>query len=113
MAVTIIEALENAKHNIKTGKKLPPVLDLAIDQLNNAIVLLEKGYSIEDEVEPLLEKYNDVESVPSKEEMLVISKEKLDYYIQKDNLAEALLQAGVDNWSGYAEAMKIYESYKQ
>ena len=40
---------------------------LAKDQLHNAIVLLDKGYDIYDEVEPLLEKYGKVEDVPKKQ----------------------------------------------
>jgi hypothetical protein len=32
-------------------------------------VLLEKGYNLYDEVEPLLEEYGDVDSVPDKEEV--------------------------------------------
>ena len=43
------------------------LLPLLKSQLNNAIVLLEKGYSVYDEVEPLLEKYGDVENVPDQD----------------------------------------------
>jgi len=39
------------------------------EQLNNAVELLDKGYSIWDEVEPLLEKYGSVENVPEKEDV--------------------------------------------
>ncbi len=66
MSVTILEALQNAEINIDNGKRLPQILDLAKEQLHNAITLLEKGYSIEDEVEPLLEQHGDVDSVPAK-----------------------------------------------
>ena len=34
------------------------------EQLNNAVELLDKGYPIETEVEPLLEKYGSVDNVP-------------------------------------------------
>lgn len=74
MAVTIIEALENAKYNIeniRSNIKLRPILDLqfliALGQLSNGIGLLEKGYDPYDEVEPLLEKYGDVGKVPEKQ----------------------------------------------
>lgn len=67
MAVTILEALQNANANLKTARFFPIVLDLAKEQLNNAVVLLEKGYGIDDYVEPLLEQYGDVDSVPEKE----------------------------------------------
>ena len=40
------------------------VLILAKEQLHNATVLLDKGYNIWTEVEPLLEKYGTVEDVP-------------------------------------------------
>jgi len=64
MAVTILEALENAEVNVNSGSSIG--LMFAKSQLHNAIMLLEKGYSINDEVEPLLEKYGDVDNVPKK-----------------------------------------------
>ena len=64
MSVTILEALENAEHNLTNLSKLPMLLPLIAEQLHNAIALLEKGYSINDEVEPLLEKYGTIEDVP-------------------------------------------------
>lgn len=67
MSVTILEGLQNANinlDNLKTmGMTLFPLVKI---QLNNAVILLEKGYDLEDEVEPLLEKYGDVEKVPEK-----------------------------------------------
>jgi hypothetical protein len=65
MALTILEALLNAQHNLVT-----PSGDDRIGaiQLNNAIVLLEKGYSPNDVVEPLLGKYGNVNKVPDKTE---------------------------------------------
>ena len=68
MAVTILEALQNANHNIDNVKVLGMgILPLVKDQLNNAVTLLEKGYDVDTEVEPLLEQYGDVDSVPDKE----------------------------------------------
>lgn len=64
MSVSILEALQNANYNLDNLTKLPMLLPMVKGQLNNAIVLLEKGYSIDTEVEPLLEKYGDVEDVP-------------------------------------------------
>ena len=43
------------------------LLSMVKEQLNNAVTLLDKGYDIWEEVEPLLDKYGDVESVPEKE----------------------------------------------
>lgn len=69
MAVTILEALMNANMNLDNLKVMGmALLPLVKEQLNNATVLLEKGYSLYDEVEPLLEKYGDVDSVPEIEE---------------------------------------------
>ena len=67
MSVSIIECLQNANFNIDNLRNLPILLPLVKEQLNNAIVLLEKGYGIYDEVEPLIEKYGDADSVPEKE----------------------------------------------
>jgi hypothetical protein len=68
MAVSIMEALQNANHNLDNLKNMPMLFPLVKEQLNNAVTLLDKGYSIWDEVEPLLEKYGNVENVPEKEE---------------------------------------------
>lgn len=69
MAVTILEALQNANYNIDNVRTLGmALLPLVKDQLNNAVVLLEKGYNLYDEVEPLLEKYGEVDNVPECEE---------------------------------------------
>ena len=65
MAVTILEALQNANYNLDNLKAMGiGMLPLVKGQLNNATVLLEKGYSIWTEVEPLLEKWGSVEDVP-------------------------------------------------
>ncbi len=67
MSVTILEALENANHNLANLEVMGMgFLPMVKSQLNNATTLLEKGYSIDDKVEPLLEKYGDVENVPDK-----------------------------------------------
>ena len=65
MSATIMEALQNAKHNlVETNHAIGAMLGK--DQLKNAVTLLEKGYSLYDEVEPLLEEYGSVENVPGK-----------------------------------------------
>jgi len=64
MAVTILDALRNAQHNFGIGLSFSTAL--AKEQLNNAITLLERGYDKHDEVEPLLEKYGNVNNVPTK-----------------------------------------------
>ncbi len=67
MAVSILEALQNAKYNLGHAERMPHVfLPLAAAQLSNAITLLEKGYGIWDEVEPLFDEFGDVENVPEK-----------------------------------------------
>jgi hypothetical protein len=66
MAVTILEALYNAQVNLVDGR-LPIQKILGAEQLNNAIVLLEKGYPAHQEVEPLLEQYENVNDVPEKQ----------------------------------------------
>ena len=62
MAVSILECLMSAEHNLKTG--LPFVRPMALEQLHNGIELLDKGYPPSTLVDPLLEQYGDVESVP-------------------------------------------------
>ena len=65
MSVTILECLQNADYNLSNNGSIGATL--AKGQLHNATVLLEAGYDVYDEVEPLLEKYGDVESVPEKQ----------------------------------------------
>jgi hypothetical protein len=64
MAVTILEALQNAHFNLCV-QKIPGLSDkIGESQLRNAIDLLEKGYPISQEVEPLIDKYGSVADVP-------------------------------------------------
>jgi hypothetical protein len=65
MSVTILEALQNAQINLQGP--LPFQRAMGMEQLNNAVGLLERGYSPEDEVEPLIDKYGGVDSVPAKD----------------------------------------------
>ena len=64
---TILEALQNANYNIRSGISIGMIL--AKDQLNNAVTLLEKGYGLYDEIEPLIEQYGNVDNVPEKEKL--------------------------------------------
>jgi len=66
MSATIIEVLENADYNLQKSNEIG--LMFAKEQLHNAVELLNKGYGLYDEVEPLLEKYGDIDSVPDKKE---------------------------------------------
>lgn len=62
MSVSIMEALMNADYNIQKNGALG--LMLAKDQLHNAVELLQKGYELIEQVEPLLEAHGSVENVP-------------------------------------------------
>lgn len=66
MSVTILEALRCAEVNLVSNAGFSIALYIGAEQLKNATILLEKGYSVYDEVEPLLEKYGDAASVPEK-----------------------------------------------
>ena len=69
MSVSILEALMNAEANLGNVRVLGmAILPMAEAQLHNGVVLLEKGYSIDDQVEPLLEQYGTVEDVPEKDQ---------------------------------------------
>ena len=67
MSVSILEALQNARYNLDNAIKMPILMPMVKEQLNNAVELLDKGYSIWDEVEPLLDEYGSVEDVPEKD----------------------------------------------
>lgn len=68
MSVTILEGLVNARFNfdhiIQRRMPLSVLGPIAYEQLNNAVILLEKGYPLHIKVEPLLEEYGDIDSVP-------------------------------------------------
>lgn len=65
MSVTILEALMNAEMNLDNVRVLGvSIIPIAREQLHNAIVLLDKGYKPETEVDPLLEQFGSVEDVP-------------------------------------------------
>jgi len=66
MSVSIMEALQNANYNLDNAVKMPMLLPMVKEQLNNAVQLLDKGYELFDLVEPLLEKYGSLEDVPEK-----------------------------------------------
>ena len=62
---SIVEALLNAEHNLTAGLKGSALsIRIGLAQLHNAVGLLEKGYPIDTEVDPLLEKYGTVENTP-------------------------------------------------
>lgn len=66
MGVSILEALQNAEANVNdTGRGFTFGLALAKEQIHSAVTLLEKGYGIHDQVEPLLRKYGNIEDVPA------------------------------------------------
>jgi hypothetical protein len=63
MSVTIFEALMNAKYNICEASH-PFQLEIGKRQLYNAVTLLENNWPMDTEVEPLIEKFGEVDLVP-------------------------------------------------
>lgn len=61
---TILEALQNARINLIENRGTMIAEMIGREQLNNAITLLEKGYSIDTEIEPLTEPYESIDEVP-------------------------------------------------
>lgn len=66
MAVTILEALKNAEYNLNSNIGFQ--VSIGKNQLHNAVELLEKGYPVDTEVDPLIEEYGAVEEVPEYDE---------------------------------------------
>lgn len=62
MSVSILEALQNADYNLQNNGAFGVIL--AREQLHNAVVLLEKGYELHEEVEPFLERWGNIDLVP-------------------------------------------------
>jgi len=61
---TVFEALQNAKYNLIEPYAI--TVTIAREQVYNAVSLLEKGYDLNTEIEPLLEKYDTIDNVPEK-----------------------------------------------
>ena len=65
MSVTIMEALMNAKYNLIEGR-IPWQIQMGKKQLKNAVTMLEKGYSLEDNLDDLIEEHGIVDGVPER-----------------------------------------------
>ena len=66
MSVDILEVLMSAEHNFKNANVAPIAQKIALEQLHNAIVLLQKGYSPYDAFDELMVGHETVDSVPDK-----------------------------------------------
>lgn len=62
---TVLECLQNARYNIENVTKLGlALLPLALNQFDNAIAFLEKGYPVSYEMDDLLDEYEDLTNLP-------------------------------------------------
>jgi len=59
---SVMEALENAEYNLTSGFGTK----IALSQLRNAIALLQKGYSIDDDIEEIVSEYGDIDKAPNR-----------------------------------------------
>jgi len=64
--MTIMDWLENAEYNI--GSPHPNSTLMALEQLQNAILLLAHGYSVYTDVDELISRYGSIDSIPPREE---------------------------------------------
>lgn len=62
---TIMKALQRADYNLSQNNMFSKAV--AQVQLHNAVVLLDKGYSLDDDFDEILNDYCVVEDVPEKE----------------------------------------------
>lgn len=69
MSVSILEVLQNAKYNIIENKFVPIARAIGEGQLKNAVILLEKGYGLEEDFDTVMNHHSKVEDVPEKEEV--------------------------------------------
>jgi hypothetical protein len=68
MSLTLLEELTTAQYNLTIGA-IPIQKDIGAEQLNNVIILLKKGYSLDDDIEWLYEDYADVNQAPEKSKL--------------------------------------------
>ena len=64
--MTIMDWLENAEYNI--GSPYPNSTLMALEQLQNAILLLGRGYSVHTNVDELISRYGSVDSIPPRKD---------------------------------------------
>ena len=67
MSLTILDVLENAEENLKNIYRLGPGFEKVVaSQVRTARILLEKGYSPDDDVQEVMGNRADPEDVPPK-----------------------------------------------
>ncbi len=62
---TILDLLKSAKSKIQASNKTL-VITIGLEQLSAAVTLLEKGYSIDDDVDEIIRNVDDLDEVPEK-----------------------------------------------
>jgi hypothetical protein len=65
MSCSILEVLQNADYNINESK-MGFQTQIGKTQLHNAVELLNKGYTLEDDFDEVMGESEDVEKVPEK-----------------------------------------------
>lgn len=68
MACTILDTLRNARYNLIDNRGVGLAWTIGKEQLDNAMILLEKGYCIDELIDPILDNYGDAKSVPEKKQ---------------------------------------------
>lgn len=68
MGTTVLDAIENAKQNIQTARNIKNMrlLPIAEQQLGNAILLLEKGYSAYTSMDDVIARHGSIDEAPDK-----------------------------------------------
>lgn len=69
---TIRDTLENANYNLQNNGKIGE--SLGKQQLHNAVTLIEKGYSLETDIDELLSIHKSIENIPNRKSSKSISK---------------------------------------
>jgi len=64
---TILDSLQRVDYNFRRQSDLD-IMRLAKYELHTVAILLEKGYSLDDDIDSILEEYGDVEDVPDCDE---------------------------------------------
>jgi len=64
MALSILEALQNADYNLSNNGILGA--RIAQEQVHNVYTLLEKGYGLNENIGDILSEYENVEDAPKK-----------------------------------------------
>lgn len=102
MSLSILEVLQNAKYNIVENAGVPVAYSIGKVQLVNAVTMLEKGYSPDEDFDTVMGDNESVEDVPESSRSI---------RIQANNLFDEQPKEGMEWKSVLSIILQVHEHY--